>query len=438
MRISIFGMGYVGAVSGACLARRGHHVVGVDLSPTKVDLINAGKSPIVEEGMAELMQEVTSSGRFSAGADAESAVRDTDVSFVSVGTPSASNGSLSLRAVEGVSRDIGRALKGKKGRHVVVYRSTILPGTTEDLVIPILEAESGRKLGDDLEVCFNPEFLREGSSIRDFYDPPFTVVGTGAADAPPEMREIYEGIDADFVVCPIRVAESVKYLCNMYHAVKVSFANEAGSLLADVGVDAREVMEIFCKDEQLNISTAYLRPGFAFGGSCLPKDMRAFLHLAKTRDVVLPMLEHVLPGNEVHIDRALRMVTDLGVRRIAMFGLAFKGGTDDLRESAMVALAERMIGKGFDLRIYDAHVNTARLTGANKEFIEKEIPHIDRLLQSDVAATLEGAEAIVIANASRDVIGAIQAAAPALPIVDLQGADALAGIPGASYRGICW
>lgn len=438
MKISIFGMGYVGAVSGACLAKQGHQVVGVDTNPGKVGLINAGESPIVEEGMAELMREVVDSGAFRATTDAEEAILGTEMSFVSVGTPSEANGALSLRAVHAVSREIGEVLRHKNGRHDVVYRSTILPGTTEEQLLPILEEASARRIGPDLQVAFNPEFLREGSSIRDFHRPPFTILGTTDDVATKHLDDVYRGVDAEIIRCPIRVAESVKYLCNIYHGLKVCFANEAGALLREAGVDSRVAMEIFCRDEILNISKAYLRPGYAFGGSCLPKDTRAFLHLAKTKDVELPMLANVLPSNQLHVDRAYRMVTRLNKRKIALLGLAFKGGTDDLRESPIVALAEKLIGKGYELKIHDTNVHTARLVGSNKEFIEREIPHIDGLLQTSVSEALEGAEAVIVANATDDDLEKLMAIAPNLPVVDLQGVDALRDRAGDDYQGIAW
>lgn len=438
MRISIFGMGYVGVVAGACLAKEGHDVVGVDVSPTKVDLLRRGVSPIVEEGIAELVRDMVASGRLRATAATADAVAATDLSLVCVGTPSAENGSLSLAAMDGVSGEIGDALRGKRGPHTVVYRSTILPGTTEDRLLPVLERRSGRKVGGDLFVGYNPEFLREGTSIRDFREPPMTVVGSRHDEVFRQMEAVYAGIKAEFVRTTVRLAESVKYLSNMYHAVKIAFANEAGAVLKAAGVDAREALQIFCKDRLLNISPAYLRPGFAFGGSCLPKDLRAFLYWAKTMDLDVPLLSRVLESNERHIDRARQMIARHGRPRVALFGLAFKGGTDDLRESPIVALAERLLGRGHELAIYDPNVNTSRLVGANKAFIEREIPHLDRLLKPDPGQALEGAGVVVIANADRTGIDAIVAAKPAVPIIDLQGVREIAALPGADYAGICW
>ncbi len=438
MRISIFGMGYVGVVAGACLAKEGHDVVGVDVNPTKVDLLGRGISPIVEEGIAELVRDMVASGRLRATAATADAVAATDLSLVCVGTPSAENGSLSLAAMDGVSGEIGDALRGKRGPHTVVYRSTMLPGTTEDRLVPILEQRSGRTAGKDLFVGYNPEFLREGTSIRDFREPPMTVVGARDEEVFRLMGAVYAGVKAEFVRTTVKLAESVKYLSNMYHAVKISFANEAGAVLKAAGIDAREALGIFCKDRLLNISAAYLRPGFAFGGSCLPKDLRAFLYWARTMDLDVPLLARVLESNDRHIDRARQLIVRHGRPRVALFGLAFKGGTDDLRESPIVTLAERLLGRGHEMAIYDPNVNTSRLVGANKAFIEKEIPHLDRLLRPDPAQALLGAGVVVVANADRAAIDAIVAARPKVPIIDLQGVREIAALPGADYTGICW
>jgi GDP-mannose 6-dehydrogenase len=438
MKISIFGMGYVGVVAGACLAKEGHDVIGVDVNPTKVDLLLRGVSPIVEEGIAELVRETVASGRLKATAVTADAVAATDLSLVCVGTPSAENGSLSLAAMDGVSGEIGDALRSKRGPHTVVYRSTILPGTTEERLVPILERRSGRKVGGDLFVGYNPEFLREGTSIRDFHEPPMTVVGSRHEQVHRQMEAVYAGLKAEFVRTTVRLAESVKYLSNMYHAVKITFANEAGAVLKAAGVDAREALGIFCKDRILNVSAAYLRPGFAFGGSCLPKDLRAFLYWAKTMDLDVPLLSRVLESNERQIDRARQMIVRHGRPRVALFGLAFKGGTDDLRESPIVTLAERLLGRGHEMAIYDPNVNTSRLIGANKAFIEKEIPHLDRLLKADPGEALKDAGVIVVANAERTGIDAILAARPSVPIIDLEGVREIAALPGADYTGICW
>lgn len=438
MRISIFGAGYVGAVSGACLAKEGHTIVAVDKSTTKVDLLNAGRSPIVEVGIAELIAEVVRSGQLCATTSAVQAVHESDVSLVSVGTPSQASGALSLDAVRAVTREIGAAIRTKQGPHVVVYRSTILPGTTDEHLVPLLVESSGRRLGDGLDVVYNPEFLREGTSIADFHAPPYTIVGSPTQRGFDVMDEMYASISAEMVRTTIRLAESVKYLSNMYHAVKICFANETGAVLKSLGVDAREALEIFCKDRVLNISKAYLRPGFAFGGSCLPKDLRAFLSLARHQDIAAPMLSQILPSNERHLDRTLGMIQRHGRGKVALFGLAFKGGTDDLRESPMVALAERLIGKGFELAIHDEHVHTAGLVGSNRDYVEKEIPHLDRLMRATPEEALDGADLIVVAKCSAQDLAAILRAPSEIPVIDLASVPALAEARAPRYEGVCW
>lgn len=438
LRISLFGLGYVGTVSGACLAKQGHEVFGVDKNPCKVALLEEGRSPIVEAGLDELIQEVVGEGRFRATVDPERAVRETEVSLVSVGTPSARDASLSLESVEAVTREIGEALRCKREPHTVIYRSTVLPGTTDDCFIPLLEEVSARRLGEGLDVCYNPEFLREGSAVADFLCPPLIVAGTRTPCGFRLIEAMYAGIEAEVVHTSLRTAEAIKYLSNLFHALKVCFANEAGAVLKQMGVDAREAMEIFCKDRVLNISAAYLRPGYAFGGSCLPKDLRAFLHRARGLNVETPLLSQLLPSNRRHVDRAFDLITENGRGRIALFGLAFKAGTDDLRESPMVALSERLLGKGYELRIFDPDVNTARLIGANREFIEREIPHLDRLLQPDVASTLAGADAIVLAKVGRSEMDAIASLRPDVPVIDLQGAREPRALRSLDYRGLCW
>ncbi len=437
MRISIFGVGYVGAVSSACLASLGHEVVAVDVAPDKVALVNSGRSPIVEEAIDGLIADAVASGRLRATTDTQAAVAATEVSFISVGTPSAADGSVSMGAVRAVLADIGRAMKGKAG-HTVVMRSTVPPGTAEEVAIPILEAESGLSCGAGFRYYSNPEFLREGSSVRDFHSPPFTLVGAAAGDDAAVVREIYAGIEAAVHVAPFRVSESTKYLSNVFHAVKLAFANEAGAILAAHGVDARAAFRLFCEDRVLNISTAYLRPGFAFGGSCLPKDIRSFLSLAASRDVPAPFLRQVLPGNQAIIDRAFEMVAAHGRQKVALFGLAFKPGTDDLRESPFVMLAEKLLGRGYELRIHDRHVQTARLTGANRAYIEREIPHLERLLAGSPAETLEGAGLAIVGHVGAEDRPALFAALEGRKVLDLAGIADLAALPGVEYQGFCW
>jgi GDP-mannose 6-dehydrogenase len=438
MKISIFGMGYVGVVSGACLAKLGHEIVGVDTNAGKVALVNGGKAPIVETGIEALINEMIAAKRLSATSDAADAVMRTDVTFISVGTPSGRNGLPALDALDAVVGQIGSALRRKPTPHTVVVRSTVPPGTIEERVVPGLIRSSGRQPGNGLEVCSNPEFLREGSAIRDFGQPAFTLIGCMGPAGVATMTEVYRGVNAPVIATEVRTAEAIKYLCNVFHAVKIGFANEVGALLKSLGLDSREAMRIFCEDRALNISPAYLRPGFAFGGSCLPKDLRAVISLARDHGVELPFIGNLPASNERHIDRAFELIAEGGRRRIALFGLAFKPGTDDLRESPLVALAERLIGKGFDLSIYDRHVEVARLVGSNREFIDREIPHIERLLAASPEAALEGAGRIVIGHAGADEIAVIAARHGGRPIIDLQGAKDLQDLAGAEYQGICW
>lgn len=438
MKVSIFGMGYVGAVSGACFARLGHEVIGVDVNRGKIDMINAGGAPVVEEGLAEFMAEVHAAGRISATDDAREAVMASEVSLISVGTPTGADGSQSLGALDAVVAAIGEAVKQKGEPHSVVVRSTVMPCTTEERIAPRLQAASGRTLGDGLSLSFNPEFLREGAAIKDFFQPPFTVVGGVVGQGCAATQALYAGIEAPLFATTARTAESLKYACNAYHAVKTAFANELGALMKSVGVDARETMRIFCEDRDLNISPAYLRPGFAFGGSCLPKELRAITDMAKAENLALPMLTNVLSSNDRHIDRAFEMIQRRGRRKVALFGLAFKPGTDDLRESPLVTLAERLIGKGFELAIFDRSVDLARLTGTNLEYIEQEIPHLDRLVSNSVEATLAGAGTIVIGHVPKDAVPAIAATAGGRCVIDLQGVAELHQLTDVDYEGICW
>ena len=438
MRISIFGLGYVGAVSLACLARDGHDVTGADIDETKLALIRAGKSPIVEEGMQALMQAIVASGRVSLTPDAASAIAASDISFVCVGTPPLPNGSQDLRAIERLAEQIGNALRVKSDYHLVVIRSTVRPGTLDSLIKPILERRSGKKAWRDFGLAFQPEFLREGSSIRDYDQPPFTVVGTPAERDARMLRELFGNLPCEFVHTQANTAEMLKYACNSFHALKVTFANEIGRIGKPLGVDAREVMRLLCQDTRLNISPAYLRPGFAFGGSCLPKDLKALLYLAKESDVDLPMLQGVLPSNREHIERAAQIVLATGKRAVGMAGLSFKAGTDDLRESPLVILAERFIGKGLNLKIYDPDVQLARLVGANRRYIEETIPHIASVLCSDAEALVAHAEVLVLGHPNPDVIAALRSRGSAAPrIVDLVDAREKLGAMSA-YDGLGW
>jgi GDP-mannose 6-dehydrogenase len=431
-------MGYVGAVSGACLAELGHEIVGVDSNPEKVELIGCGESPVVEAGVAERIAAAKDAGRLRATTDPAEAVANTDVSMISVGTPSDSSGAPVLGAIEAVAADIGRVIRRKPGGHTVILRSTVLPGTTEDAIVPILVEHSGRRVGDGLEVCFNPEFLREGSAVEDFFNPPYTIGGCGSAAAFAVIEALCAGLQAPVIQTSIRLAESIKYTSNAFHAVKVTFANEIGTLLKSLGIDSREAMEIFCRDHDLNISPAYLRPGSAFGGSCLPKELRALQSLARTQHIELPMLSQVLKSNDLHVERAFEIATRRGRHKIALFGLAFKPGTDDLRESPLVRLAERLIGKGYELSVFDKHVETARLMGSNRDFIEREIPHFERLMAPSPESALENARVIIVGHADPEVTRAIALAAEGRTIVDLQGIQEFEQLSGVDYEGICW
>ncbi len=438
MRISVFGLGYVGAVSLACLARDGHHVIGVDVDPHKLDLIRSGRSPIVEEGIQELMKSVVASGKVEVTNDVEAAIRGSEVSFVCVGTPSAPNGGQDLGAIRRVMSQIGTALGKKSERHTIVLRSTVQPGTVETLVRPALEEASGRRSDTDFGVCFQPEFLREGTSIKDYDNPPFTLVGSRDPSAAEPVRRVFEHLPCEFLHSSIGVAELMKYACNAFHAVKITFANEIGRVSQAADVDARQVMELLCHDKRLNISPAYLKPGFAFGGSCLPKDLRALNYMGKMRDLTLPMLSAVLGSNRAHIDHALDKVMVPGVRRVGMVGLSFKAGTDDLRESPLVAVAERLIGKGYTLRIFDSEVNLSRLIGANKRFIEESIPHIGSLMVEDCMQALAEAQVAIVSISTPAVLEALATHTnPDLAIVDLVGLPR-ERIKCTRYNGICW
>jgi GDP-mannose 6-dehydrogenase len=433
--VSVCGLGYVGCVSAACFAREGHQVLGVDVAQSKVDLINAGKSTIVEEGIGDLVRDMVAAGRLRATTSVEEAVHATDVSLVCVGTPSRPNGALDLSYVERVAEQIGAAIATKAGFHVVVIRSTVLAGTLHDLVIPALERSSGKKAGEGFGAVSNPEFLREGTSIKDFDNPPFTLIGADEQRSADLVASLYAGIKADVPVVPVRVSEMVKYACNAFHGLKVSFANEIGNVCKALGVDSHEVMRLVCEDRKLNISPAYLKPGFAFGGSCLPKDLRAITYKAQEQDVQVPLLRATLETNAIQVERAFRLVEQAGNRRVGVLGLAFKEGTDDLRESPLVALVERLIGRGFQVRVYDRYVVEAEIMGANRAFIEKEIPHIWELVTNDPAPVIAHGETLVIGTPVVKTLGLGDDAFAGKHVVDLVRIAASAG---ASYEGIAW
>ncbi len=398
MRISIFGLGYVGAVSAGCLAAEGHQVLGVDPLADKVDLINRGHSPIVEAEIDGIIEETVRAGNLRATQDPTAAIHETDLSFICVGTPSQPNGNLDLRYIRRICEQIGNALRTKTDRHTIVIRSTILPGTMQKVVIPTLEDSSGKKAGEGFGICNNPEFLREGSAVKDFRSPPKTVIGELDQASGELLASLYEHVQAPIIRTDLSTAEMIKYVDNSWHALKIGFANEIGNLCDSFGVDADAVMNIFCQDKKLNISPAYLKPGFAFGGSCLPKDLRALSYQAKVHDLQLPILSAVLPSNEMQIVRGVKLVMDSGSPRVGVLGFSFKAGTDDLRESPVIEVIERLIGKGYDLRIYDRNVNIAALVGANRDFILNHIPHISKLMVPSIDEVLAHAQTIVIGN----------------------------------------
>jgi GDP-mannose 6-dehydrogenase len=429
-------LGYVGAVSAGCLAHNGHEVIGVDPVRAKVDLINAGKSPIIEAEMEEIISATVKEGRLRATSDQNQAIRETELSFICVGTPSQMNGNLDLTYVRRVCELIGEALKNKQARHTIVIRSTILPGTMRQLVIPVLEEHSGKRAGVDFGVCNNPEFLREGSAVSDFNLPPKTVIGELDRESGDALASIYANLDAPLIRTELEIAEMIKYVDNCWHALKIGFANEIGNVCKSFSVDAHTVMKAFCRDKKLNISTAYLMPGFAFGGSCLPKDLRALTYTARMRDVELPIMNSILPSNELQVARGIRLIMERGHKRIGVLGFSFKEGTDDLRESPMIEVIERLIGKGYDVRIFDKNVNLAKLVGANRDFILNRIPHVSRLMVDSIDVVVEHAETIVIGNKDPDFhsvpckLRADQSIVDFVRISDQRSKD--------GYDGICW
>jgi GDP-mannose 6-dehydrogenase len=437
MRISVFGLGYVGVVSSACLARDGHTVIGVDPNLTKVDLVNSGHSPIVEAEVDELIAEAVENGRLTATTDPHSAVIDTDISLVCVGTPSQSNGSLDLTYVRSVCEEIGTAISEKTDKHIVIMRSTMLPGTMIDVVLPTLESASGKKAGEHFGVAINPEFLREGTAVFDYRNPPKTVIGCSDEPTAETVADLYCHLPGPLVQTDLRTAEMVKYVDNVWHALKIGFANEVGNVAKALGIDGHAVMDIFCRDTKLNLSPYYLKPGFAFGGSCLPKDLRAFTYKARTLDLKLPILESILPSNELQVRKALDMVIATQSRKVGVLGFSFKAGTDDLRESPVVELIETLLGKGYDLRIYDKNVNLARLIGANREHILNRIPHLAALMTDSIDDIVGHADVVVIGNGDptfRDVPERLDGQQHVVDLVRIR--DEIS--QGGAYDGICW
>lgn len=437
MRISVFGLGYVGAVSAACFARNGHDIVGVDTNPSKVQRFNAGQPPVIEPGLADLMAEGVSAGRLRGTSDPVAAVVESEISVVCVGTPSHANGSLDFDSLKAVSSQIGKAVARKKTGHLIVIRSTALPGTTRAVVQPALEGAAGSATGEGFSLAYNPEFLREGSAIADFDNPPKTVIGADSRAAAAKTAELYEGIDAPLFLTSLETSEMVKYTDNVWHALKVCFGNEIGNVCKAVGIDSHEVMDIFCRDTKLNISPCYLKPGFAFGGSCLPKDTRALNYLANRLDLETPVISGIMRSNAVQIERAVERITAKGRRRVSVLGFAFKAGTDDLRESPLIEVIERLLGKGYDLRIYDRSVNLAALTGANKEYIRTAVPHINAIMVDSLDEALAHGEVVIIGNNApefAEVPDRLTDAQTLMDLVRIDGADGL----GDGYDGINW
>ena len=437
MKISIFGLGYVGTVSCGCLAQDGYRVIGVDPNATKVDLINQGKSPIIEDQIGEMIESAVAAGLLSAVTDAATAVAESDISLICVGTPSQKNGSLDLRYVSSVCREIGSELAKKSGRHIVVLRSTTLPGTMRETVIPALEESSGMVAGRDFGLCNNPEFLREGTAVYDYFNPPKIVIGELQDGDGDVLADIYNGLDAPLIRASVETAEMVKYVDNVWHALKVSFANEIGNICSELRLDGQEVMNIFCQDEKLNLSPYYLRPGFAYGGSCLPKDLRALNYKATQLDVETPVLRSISASNDLQVKRGIDLVQEAGSKNIGVLGFSFKSGTDDLRESPVINLIEFLLGKGCDLRIYDKNVNISRLVGANRDYILKVIPHIAEIMVDSVDAILEASDTIVVGNGSAEFADIATRVRPEQTIVDLVGV-AKPEKPMPNYVGIGW
>ena len=436
MKISIFGLGYVGAVSAGCLATDGHEVIGVDPNRTKVDLINQGTTPIIEKDIGEMISKTVKEGTLRATTDVRDAVLNSDMSLICVGTPSQLNGNLDLSHVRKVCEQIGEAIKEKNSFHVVVARSTMLPGSMRAVVIPSLEAASGKKAGVDFGVCNNPEFLREGTAVYDYYHPPKTVIGETDERAGEMLVKLYEKMDAPMVRTDVETAEMVKYTDNTWHAVKVAFANEIGNICKAVGIDGHKVMEIFCQDTKLNLSPYYMKPGFAFGGSCLPKDVRALTYKARSLDLELPLLDSILPSNRKQVEKGVKMIVDKGNRKIGILGFSFKAGTDDLRESPLVDVIETLLGKGYDLKLYDKNVNLAALTGANQDYILNHIPHISKLMVNSMEEVLAFADTIVIGNGAaefKQVPGLLKDGQSIVDLVRISSEQS-----GGQYDGICW
>lgn len=438
MKISIFGLGYVGAVSAGCLAKGGHTAIGVDPYQPKVDLINAGQTPVVEKDLGEIIERAVADGLLSATQDVRQAVLDTEISLICVGTPSQSNGSLDLKYVHKVCEEIGAALLEKPEFHVVVARSTMLPGSMRSIVIPVLEDVSGKRAGVDFGVCNNPEFLREGTAVSDFYNPPKIVIGETDTAAGDRLASLYAHLDAPLVRTSLETAEMVKYTDNVWHALKVGFANEIGNICKVIGIDGHEVMDIFCKDTKLNLSPYYMKPGFAFGGSCLPKDVRALTYKARAYDIDVPILNAILPSNQKQIEKGLAMIIAKGSKKIGILGFSFKAGTDDLRESPMVEVIEHLIDKDYDIRLYDRNVMIASLVGSNRDYILNHIPHISRLMVASIDEVVQHADIIVIGNGAEEFRAVAEQIPDGKSVVDLVRIVSRRSSAESGYDGICW
>jgi GDP-mannose 6-dehydrogenase len=437
MNISVYGLGYVGCVSAACLAHLGHNVTGVDLSEEKVTQVNKGKSPLVEADLDDMIRSLVTAGRLRATTDSDEAIRNTEISLICVGTPSNGNGSLKLDYIQSVCRDIGASLSRVDRYHTIVVRSTVLPETSEEKLIPLIEQQSGRRSGTDFGYAINPEFLRESSAIQDFFHPSQIVIGALDERTMSEVERLYVGLSAPIVSTTIKSAEMIKYVCNAFHALKIVFANEIGNVCKSLGTDGREIMEIFCRDRQLNISPAYLKPGFGFGGSCLPKDMRALLHAAKQRDIECPLLQAVLDSNQQQIQRGIDLVEHTGRKKIGVLGLSFKAGTDDIRESAAVPLVETLVGRGYEVCIFDRDVRLENLVGGNKRFVERELPHIALLMRDCVEDVVAQSEVVVLTNSHGAYHAAHKLMRDGQVLIDLVGIPH-DGRTAGSYQGICW
>jgi GDP-mannose 6-dehydrogenase len=437
MNISIFGLGYVGAVTAACLAKNGHNITGVDIEQTKVDLINNGKTPIIEKHIAELIERAVQAGKLYATANTSEAIINSELSFICVGTPSQLNGNLNLKYIRRVCKEIGKALRFKSERHIVVIRSTILPGTMRRVIIPILEEFSGKKAGDDLGICNNPEFMREGQAVHDFYHPPKTVIGETDAQSGDLLASLYQTMDAPLMRTDLETVEMIKYVDNVWHALKIGFANEIGNVCKVLGIDGHRVMDLFCQDTKLNISKCYLKPGFAFGGSCLPKDLRAFTYKARGLDLNLPILNSILPSNALQIERGLQMIIEKGNKKVGILGFSFKTGTDDLRESPMVEVIEKLLGKGYEIYIYDRNVKLASLVGANRDYLLNHISHISSLMVDSIDDVLSHADTLVIGTNDIEFHEILNRVKDGQVVVDL--ARITENLPNTErYDGICW